>query len=332
MKKVQIPKKLESSAFSKVLADKLTKGPIPTPSASVSKPVKDPPEIKNNQKENSDVPPSWPLPSVAKSRPRGPTRRPPSRTKLSTASTTSASVDVEKPSVGGSEKPSTGASLDTAEASSNSNLVKTDAVTTKRKDKSPASSTNPDQISGPTKQLEEKIAKPTTVQSTASSAASGDASSDTSSTVPSAARSTVPSAAPSTVPSAARSTVPRATPSTVPSAASSTAPSAASSTAPRANVSKMARSFFDSESDDDIGAGDNNKRGGKDTPVSSAIPKGGASTHEEPRRENPPKTSSGGQGAPAPKSIKPLLAKGLFDDDEEDDDLSMFRSNKSKKS
>ncbi|KAK5970610.1 hypothetical protein GCK32_000401 [Trichostrongylus colubriformis] len=217
MKKVQIPKKLESTAFSKMLTDKLAKGPTP-------------------------------------SRARGPIRRPPSRMKPGSAI---AKADVlETPSQG-----SKSAAVIATEASSSSNLPSAGEAAVSRKDKSAVGTKRDDQASLPTTHQEE-FAK-----------AAGSYSS-----------------------------------------------------VPRANASKAIRSFFDSESDEENGAGDNSSSDGHGTFVLGTTAKAKASAHKEPPPENPSKSSASAREAPAQKSTKPQFGKGLFDDDEEDSDLSLFRS------
>nr|CDJ87072.1 neurofilament heavy polypeptide [Haemonchus contortus] len=253
MKKIQAPKKLETTDFAKKLAEKLTKGPTLAAPTPVAKSVTKPPEVKSSQKGDPDVPPTWPLPSVSKTRARGPTRRPPSRSK---PSTTDAGAKVP-------EKASVTASVAVPSNSRTEVPVKkeTDKVpSVERKVESTASTKPADQISEPPKPREDVTTK--------------------------------------------------------------------SSAAPRPNIPKAARSFFDSESDEENEPIITNQRVESKTSVTSAASKGDSSVRAKPASDSSPKVSASSKGALPQKTPKSQFAKGLFDDDEEDDDLSMFRKPK----
>ncbi|VDO43369.1 unnamed protein product [Haemonchus placei] len=253
MKKIQVPKKLETTDFAKKLAEKLTKGPTLPPPAPVAKSVTKAPELKGSLKEDPDVPPTWPLPSVSKTRARGPTRRPPSRSKPSTTGT-----DAKVP-----EKAPVSASVAVPSNSRTEVPVKkeTDKVpSVERKVESTASTKPADQISEPPKPREDVTTK--------------------------------------------------------------------STAAPRPNIPKAARSFFDSESDEENEPIITNQRVEAKTSVTSAASKGDSSVRAKPVSDSSPKVSVSSKGAPTQKTTKSQFAKGLFDDDEEDDDLSMFRKPK----
>ncbi|XGW32979.1 hypothetical protein V3C99_017470 [Haemonchus contortus] len=253
MKKIQAPKKLETTDFAKKLAEKLTKGPTLAAPTPVAKSVTKPPEVKSSQKEDADVPPTWPLPSVSKTRARGPTRRPPSRSKPST--TGSGAKVPEKAPVTASEGVPSNSRTEVPVKK------ETDKVpSVERKVESTASTKPAVQISEPPKPREDVATK--------------------------------------------------------------------STAAPRPNIPKAARSFFDSESDEENEPIITNQRAEPKTSVTSAASKGDSSVRGKPVSDSSPKVSVSSKGAPTQKNTKSQFAKGLFDDDEEDDDLSMFRKPK----
>lgn len=274
MEKAKPTRKLEKTNFIAALNERLAKGPVPAVvSKSVPKTVADPdvpknvpkaaeePEISKTvpksvtgskvqvrkQEEDSNVPPTGPLlPSLTKTRTRGPARRPPSSR--------------SRESVAGVTPAQTSSSVIDDAATNNSRRLQIDSlVEQKRRDR-----TEKDSV-------------------TVAPGLSTDTEGKREKTTPS-----------------------------------------------RAGASKLARSFFDSDSDsDDSEAEVLTKDVGEAAAVSSSVvqskkPNVLLSDVKESSSFLP--RSSTDQKAAATKPTVQRFSKGLFDDDESDDDLSMFRS------